>query len=73
MRVKATQNGLALDEPNVTAKINGKVATKPKPLSQVIEDYGHWVDFDQLRSLGWQDVVTTAKNGERNTITFSFI
>lgn len=70
LKVSASKNGLKLNEPAVSAKINGKPLGGTRPLSTVIAKYGDKIDFDQLKSLGWQDVVTTAHNGEQNVITF---
>lgn len=56
MRIKATANGLQIDEPQVVAKINDNAPTSPLPLSEVITRYGKYVDFDMLRTIGQQTV-----------------
>lgn len=56
MRIKPTANGLQLDEPQVIVIINQGKPTTPKPLSEVIARYGQFIDFDRLRTFGYQYV-----------------
>ena len=68
MKIKATANGLTLDEPQVIAIINGGKPTTPKSYSDVVKRYGDFIDFDRLRTFGYQYVDLGS-----NSIVFKFV